>query len=186
MVVVIAAAHNGNADSSMKAFVSDYVVTAAAANGPLPSNPTAQADLRNEVAGLANPVQAVPVQPTTAGQISGKRYQFPENDMGWTSLQLDFQPGAAAAQAATETESGTDQASIGLDNVYRVSSQLSGGQIAVRGSWIDDHTFVAHELLMGDIHEFDVRLEFSGNSVTVHVAETVFGDLSADFTGTAP
>ena len=56
---------------------------------------------------------------------------------------------------------------------------------ALRGRWVDNHTFVARELNLGTIEETEYRLEFSGDQVKMHVAETVFGNQSVDLTGTA-
>ena len=111
-------------------------------------------------------------------------YHLSDNLSGWKTLAATFTPGSATAQAAITATYGDEAATIGLDNVYRLNAQASGGQIAIRGNWTDDHTFVVHELVMGEINEFDIRMDFSDTEVAVHVEETVFGQLADDFTGT--
>jgi CubicO group peptidase (beta-lactamase class C family) len=185
LVVVITAAHDGGKESIMQPLLTDYIVPAAKADGPLPPNPAAEAALQAKVATLANPVQPVPPLPASAAQISGKRYSFPDNPPGWNTLALTFPPGSATTQAVISTTAGVVPVAIGLDNVYRLDPQPNGGQVALRGRWTGDHTFVAHELVMDDLNEYDIRLDFSGNQVAVHVEETVFRQLTSDFTGTA-
>jgi hypothetical protein len=186
LVVVLTAAHNGINQPVMQTLLTDYIIPAAKADGPLPPNPTAQADLQAKVATLADPVQPVAPVPAIATQIAGKLYTFPDNPSGWKALAATFPPGSATARITLTTTDGVVPVAIGLDNVYRLDPQPNGGQIALRGHWMGDHTFVAHELVMGDLNEYDIRLDFSGNQVVVHAAETVFGQITADFTGTAP
>lgn len=187
LVVVITAAHDGAKESLMQPLLTDDIIPAMTANEPLPPNPAAQAALQARVAALANPVQPVPSLPPMAAQISGKRYRFPDNPAGWKALTVTFTPGSATAQAEIETTAGNIMSlAIGTDNVYRLNQQANDGQIALRGRWMGDHTFAAHELVMGDINEYDYRLDWSGNQVTVHTEETVFRQSTSDFTGTAP
>lgn len=184
LVVVATAAHDGSKEPVMQPLLMDYVVPAVKADGPLPPNPAAQAALQAKIATLANPAQMVPALPATAAHISGKRYSFPDNPPGWSSLSLTFAPGSATAQAAISTTAGDAPVEIGLDNVYRLGRDANGGQIALRGRWTGDHTFVVHELVIGDVNEYDARLDFSGNQVAAHVEETVFRQLKSDFIGT--
>jgi CubicO group peptidase (beta-lactamase class C family) len=186
LVVVLTAANNGINQLVMQTLLTDYIIPAAKADGPLPPNPTAQASLQARVATLAAPVQPVAPVPAIATQIAGKLYTFPDNPSGWNALAVTFPPGSATARITLTTTAGVVPVAIGLDNVYRLNPQPNGGLIAVRGHWTGDHTFVAHELVMGDLHEYDIRLDFSRNQVAVHAAETVFRQMTADFTGTAP
>jgi hypothetical protein len=186
LIVVVTAAHGADAGTSMQAWLTGDVLPAVTVDGQLPPNPTAQAALKAEVAELANPVQRVPTPPACAARISGTRYDFEDNIADWNAMTLTFGAGSATAQIELSTAAGQESVAIGLDNVYRLSVQPDGMPIALRGRWTDAHTFAVHELVMGDLNEYDIRLEFSGSQVAVHVEETFFRQLAADFTGTTP
>jgi CubicO group peptidase (beta-lactamase class C family) len=186
LIVVMTAAYDERHGAVVQSLLTDDIVPTATADGPLPPNPAAQAALQARIATLAHPAQPLPPLPASAAHISGTRYRFAANPAGWTTLTLSFAPGSATARAVIATTAGDVPVAIGLDNVFRLSPQPDGSQIALRGRWTGDHTFVAYELVMGDLNEYDIRLEFSGNQVTVHVEETVFRQLTDDFTGTTP
>jgi CubicO group peptidase (beta-lactamase class C family) len=182
--VVVTAAHDGDG-AAMQAWLTDAVLPAVTADEPLPPNAEAQAALQTKVAELANPVQPPPALSDDAANLSGTRYDFQDNVLGWNAITLTFSPGRTTAQVSLATTAGDEAATVGLDNVYRLNAQPYG-QIAVRGSWTDDDTFVVHQLVIGDLNEFDIRMDFSGSQVAVHVEETVFHQLASDFTGTTP
>ena len=185
LIVVITAAHSGGNNDAMQSLVADDIVPAVTSNGPLSANPTAAKALEAQVARMENPVQPVPALPVVAAAISGRTFQLSANTVDWKSLSVTFTAGSATAQATVVTSAGDQRVTIGMDHVYRLNAQAGGGQIALRGSWVDDHTFVVHQLVMGDLREYEIRFEFTGNQVAVHLRETVFGQESADFTGTA-
>jgi hypothetical protein len=186
LIVVVTAAHDGDGGSAMQAWLADSVLPAVTADAPLPPNPEAQAALQATVAELANPVQPIQPLPAVAESVSGMIYRLSDNLSGWKTLTVTFTPGSVTAQAAITATYGDEAATIGLDNVYRLNAQANGGQIAVRGNWTDDHTFVVHELVMGDLTEYELRMDFSDTQVAVHVEETVFRQLAEDFSGTTP
>lgn len=185
LIVVMTAAKSDSAGAAVQSLLTDYIVPAISSDEPLAENPSATTMLHAKIDELANPIEPVSLLPPLATSISGKTYQFPENVAGWNSLTVSFDPGSKTAEVTIDSSTGAEQATIGLDNVYRLSPQAGGGEIALRGSWTDDHTFVAHELVMGDISEYDVQMKFSGNQVAIHIEETVNHQLSAGFTGIA-
>ncbi len=184
MVVVITASHDGISGSVMQPLLDDYLIPAARADGPLPANPAAEQALAAQVATLANPVQPVPPLPALAGQVSGSTYTLTDNPFGWQALRFQFKPGAADAGIIVTADGGPQQVTAGLDNVYRLNPEPNNGLSALRGRWTDAQTFTAHELLIGSLEEYDIRLHFAPPRLQVHVDETVFHSYTGDITGT--
>ncbi|MBX6342859.1 MAG: hypothetical protein IRY97_10405, partial [Thermomicrobiaceae bacterium] len=185
LVVVTTAAHEDpTGRATQQRMLTDFLIPAATAHGPLPPNDVARGALQAKAEALADPARPVPPLPSTAARISGKRYQFPDNDSDWKALTATFTQGSPTAQVTIATTTGVEQVQVGLDNVYRLIPRPDG-TIALRGRWTNDHTFVVHQLVMGDISEFDISLEFHDNQVAVHAEESVFHQNSFDVTGTA-
>ena len=92
--------------------------------------------------------------PETAAAISGKTYEFPRNVLGIKSLTLTLTgpqpridlefynqgPGAPSRRVGGP---------IGLDGLYRRGDATQVGIAAVKGSWLNDRTFVLQRFILG-------------------------------------
>ncbi len=183
LIVVMTAAKSDSEGAAVQALVTDYIVPAVMSDQALDPNSAAKAILQARVDELANPFKPVSLLPVIATSVSGKTYQFTENPVGWSNLAVVFTPGDKTAMATIDTVNGTEQVPIGLDNVYRLSQDVTGSEIALKGDWSDAQTFVVHEIVIGDINEYDIHMEFVGNQVSVHVEETVNHQMDVTITG---
>jgi hypothetical protein len=61
---------------------------------------------------------------------------------------------------------------IGLDGLFRMSSPTSYGIDAVKGSWLDDHTFVVERRILGHAETQKWTLAFDGKKVAVTFEST--------------
>ncbi|MEO8285227.1 MAG: serine hydrolase [Chloroflexota bacterium] len=190
MVVVLTSSVDWHAGPVVLKLLQDYILPAAKSDKPLPENASALADLQRKVAYMANPVEPVKPLLEAARLASGRTYLFGDNPAGWKSLTLTFKENNAEALATLEAVNGTTTVSqtvaIGLDNVYRLEKLQNGSFAARRGHWADDHTLVIRHLQSPpDLEETEIRADFSGDSIKVHVEEMVFGTYSYDFEGIA-
>jgi CubicO group peptidase (beta-lactamase class C family) len=186
LVVVMTAAIDWHKSQPLEGLLTDYIIPAARSDTALPANPGALASLRNKVAALANPVQPVAAQPVLAAAVSGKTYMMEANDSGVDWVRITFEPGRAEAQVSVQSGGQEVQVLMGLDNVYRVTTNpQAGGAVALRGYWADDHTLVARKLDLTTMQEEEWRISFSGNTIQAQIEEKVFGAYSTDLRGVA-
>ena len=128
----------------------------------------------------------VGVTPETAAAISGKTYTFPGNGLGLKSLTLaltgpqpriDFEFYGRDPGAPSRTVGGP----IGLDGLYRRGDMTEVGIVAVKGSWLNDHTFVIQRLLLGSgFSEQKYTLWFDDEKLNVRGKDRAGRDVSID------
>lgn len=133
-----------------------YIPQAVKSAIPLPPNPAASDLLANALRDIAieTPTK-VAVAPPIAAAVSGKIYNFPRNSLSLKSLSLTFDD----EQSSYEVEvSGGDAilgrqlksiGPIGLDGLYRKGAPTTAGVSAVRGRWLNAHTFEIERLTIG-------------------------------------
>ena len=109
--------------------------------------------------------------PAIAGDISGKNYGLDGGPDGIASLRLTFGRGSDAT-IDLRRDNRVEHLVLGLDNTYRLN-QLDGQQVAVRGKWTDDHTFVVETQVLGAADRFEYTLSFVGTSVTGTIAARI-------------
>jgi CubicO group peptidase (beta-lactamase class C family) len=148
-----------------------YILPAAKSNTALPANPASVARLTADIQAAANPKQPVPELPLLARSISGKTYLMDDNPLGWQTMTFDFQAGPDIATVTIENGQVSQQEDIGLDNLYRETPGTGG----LRGRWENDNTFIAEQIQPGQIVEYEYRLVFTGNNLTIELRERVFG-----------
>jgi hypothetical protein len=80
---------------------------------------------------------------------------------------------------------------IGLDNVYRLSSVESIGELLLRGRWADEQTFLIDypypiqvAPVLGELGETELQFKFIRNTIEVTVQQLVFGGEPITFEGT--
>jgi CubicO group peptidase (beta-lactamase class C family) len=122
--------------------------------------------------------QATPVGPTPelAKTISGKSYRLSENDLHVKTFSLNLVDPNPSWEITTATErldrpTARFGGSIGLDGLFRKSSAPYGVN-AVKGSWLDDHTFMVERRILGHGETQKWTLAFDGKKVNVNFEST--------------
>jgi hypothetical protein len=99
--------------------------------------------------------------------------------MGWINVKLVFEEGAETARLYLQ---GFPTLEIGLDNIYRLSSGDSIGELLLRGRWLDEQTFVvdypypaAGAPTLGELGETEFQFKFMGDQLEVTMQQLVFG-----------
>jgi len=188
LIVVVTAALESYAEApEIETMLSAYILPAIKSDSPLAENPDASARLQAVIETAANPVLDVPPLPGTAFEISGSTYTFEENPVGWETLEFVFEPGAPTAQ----TVFNGIPLQVGLDHIYRVSDNWPGGEILLRGGWLEEDVFVVDYpypiiglATLGELGETEYQFKFSGDQMEVTVKQLVFGGEPFVFTGT--
>jgi hypothetical protein len=165
----------------------EYILPAVQAEEALVENPGGYSRLENALEEAANPVRPVPPLPTVAADISGSTYTFAENPLGWESLKMVFEPGSSTAEVIFNGA----PLQVGMDNIYRLSDSLPGGEILLRGRWEGDNSFIldypyplAGRTILGQPGESQFQFKFTGDILEITVKQLVFGGDPIVFTGT--
>ena len=153
----------------------------------LPENPQALARLNAAVENAANPVTSPPALPETALAITGSAYTFAENPFGWQAMAFTFIPGADTASLLFNGVA----LEIGLDHIYRQNQNDLLGTVMLRGSWVDDKTFVVHYPYaitgpnrLGALGETELRFTFNGDQMELTATPLIFGGEPVTLTAT--
>src|SRR3984957_4376700 len=122
--------------------------------------------------------QATPVGPAPelAKTISGKSYRLGENDLHVKTFSLnlvDPNPSWEYTSASERLDRPTARFTgpIGIDGLFRKGSARYGID-AVKGSWLDDHTFVVERRILGHGEMQRWTLGFDGKKVNVKFEST--------------
>ena len=124
--------------------------------------------------------------PETALEISGSTYTFEENLYGWETLEFTFDPESPTAQIVFNGI----PLQVGMDNIYRLSDNWPGGEILLRGRWLDENIFCLDYpypmdslTVLGELGETEFQLKFDGNQIEVTEKQLVFGGEPVIFKG---
>jgi hypothetical protein len=122
--------------------------------------------------------QATPVGPAPelAKTISGKSYRLSENDLHVKTFSLnlaDPNPSWEYTSASERLDRPTARFTgpIGVDGLFRKGSARYGID-AVKGSWLDDRTFVVERRILGHGETQSWTLAFEGKTVNVKFEST--------------
>jgi hypothetical protein len=145
---------------------------------PLPADPVAQALLAAAIRGAATEKpSAVGPTPALAKDISGKVFRFTvDNDLHVKSFTLNFFDQDSSWEITTDT--GKDHAIqrfsglMGLDGIFRKSPPAFYGINAVKGRWINQHTFEVDRHILGHSDTQLWTLTFADNKVDVSFQNT--------------
>jgi hypothetical protein len=160
-----------------KSDVIDGIAEAIKSDASLPPDSVAQALLAVSIQKAATE-RASPVGPAPelAKTISGKSYRLSDNDLHVKTFSLNLVGPNPSWEYSIATES-LDRPTarlaglIGLDGLYRKSSAPYGID-AVKGSWLDDHTFEVERRILGHGEMQKWTLAFDGNKVDVTFEST--------------
>jgi CubicO group peptidase (beta-lactamase class C family) len=167
----------------------DGIAKAVRSGAPLPPDSAAQAQLGDSIRKAATE-QASPVgaTPGLAKTISGKTYRLRDNALHAQTFSLNLvDPNPSweytlGPNPSWEQTIGTQRLDrptavrfagpIGLDGLFRKSASTTNGVDAVKGSWLDDHTFVVERRILGHADTQKWTLAFEGKSVDVTFEST--------------
>jgi hypothetical protein len=153
--------------------MADFISRSVKSNAALPADPAAAILLADAIDAVSKE-KATEVRPTSdiAPTISGKVYRFPENALEIKSLSLtlaDPNPGYELEIYARNPARPPVRLSgpIGLDGLYRKSEPAVSGVRAVKGTWLDQHTFGIDVQYLGAGQQRRWTLSFDGARVNV-------------------
>ena len=187
LIVVTTASLEAYAEApEIENMLNEYILPAIKSTHPLTENPEAYSRLRTEIETAANPVQSAISLPETALEISGSTYTFEENLYGWETLEFTFDPESPTAQIVFNGI----PLQVGMDNIYRLSDNWPGGEILLRGRWLDENIFCLDYpypmdslTVLGELGETEFQLKFDGNQIEVTEKQLVFGGEPVIFKG---
>jgi CubicO group peptidase (beta-lactamase class C family) len=155
----------------------DGIAAAIKSDASLPPNSTGQSLLAASIQKAATE-RASPVGPTPelAKTISGKSYRLQDNDLHAKTFSLnlvDPNPSWEYTVATERLDRPTVRFAgpIGLDGLFR-KAWTPYGIDAVKGSWLDDHTFVVERRILGHGETQKWTLAFDGKKVDVTFEST--------------
>lgn len=154
------------------------IYAAAKSSSALPSNPHAAELLADAIRDAAvEKASSVGPTPEIASAISGKAYQFPDNDLGLRSLTLFLTDPRPHVEFEIDTHNAGHpliryEAPIGLDGLYRegppvVSEDQMRRILISKGTWSNGQTFVIESQDLGLGGERKTVLSFSGNQLNL-------------------
>jgi CubicO group peptidase (beta-lactamase class C family) len=187
LIVVVTASLESFAEApEIEAMLDEFILPAVQADASVAENSTGTARLQSAIELAANPVQPVAALPATALEISGQTYTFGENPLGWQTLRLTFVPEAPIV----DVEMNEAPLQVGLDNLYRLSTSLPGGELLLRGRWEQDDLFIldypyplAGATTLGELGESEFQFKFEGDTLAVTIQQLVFGGEAIVFSG---
>jgi CubicO group peptidase (beta-lactamase class C family) len=140
-----------------------YVVPAVLSDDPLPPDPDAEARLVTAVVATgAGPEPQEVELAAMAASVDGVRFEYRSNDWGWEWFEIDFHSDTAVAREGTAE--GLVELVVGLDGRYRANDEL---EVAVRGAWPNDTTFVVEFYVFGQVEPATRRYSFEDGVVDV-------------------
>jgi CubicO group peptidase (beta-lactamase class C family) len=180
LIVVVTASLEAYAEApEIENMLNKHILPAVQSEGPLAENPAEVSRLVAAVEDAAHPVQTVPPLPEMALDVSGSLYTFGENPLGWQSLEFTFEEGQDTAWLQL---SDFPLLEIGLDNLYRLSTGETIGELLLRGRWINEQTFLIDypypaygAPVLGELGETEFRFTFSEDHLEVAVEQITFG-----------
>jgi hypothetical protein len=156
----------------------DGIAGAIKSDASVPPDSAAQsllaASIQKAATERASPVGATP---ELAKTISGKSYRLSANGLHVKAFSLNLvgpNPSWEYTIATQRLDRHTArfEGPIGLDGLFRMGSPTAHGIDAVKGSWLDDHTFVMERRILGHGEMERWTLAFDDHNVDVEVEST--------------
>jgi CubicO group peptidase (beta-lactamase class C family) len=155
----------------------DSIAGAVKSDGCLSPDPAAEsllaASIQKAAAERASPVGSTP---ELAKTISGKSYRLADNDLHVKTFSLNLVDPNPSSEITTATQrldrpTARFGGSIGLDGFFR-KSPATYGINAVKGTWLDDHTFEVERRILGHGETQRWTLAFGGKTVDIQFEST--------------
>jgi CubicO group peptidase (beta-lactamase class C family) len=176
MVVAVTSENQG----AIFQYLDSYIFQAASSKGPLPPNPQAARALSLLVSELESPLaQTVGPMPEIATKVASKKYALEPNKLGIQSFVLAFKDGRECMMKLTIGKQTLDFP-VGLDGNFRVvntgislGSNSEQSQLASKGSWVNDNTFVVKSHILGDVVTQVFAMKFTDDDVSLDFGNTI-------------
>ncbi len=154
--------------------VEKFVIPAAKPQA-LPENATAATALaaRAKTLGQSEP-KPVPSLPAIAQTISGKTYTLENNSLNLRGFALTFQDKDALFRMIVGDK--RVDVPVGLDNVFRVTRIEARGEVAMRGFWQNDKTFVVQQQFLNEADRLEYALTFDKDTVDLRLTGFIDGN----------
>jgi CubicO group peptidase (beta-lactamase class C family) len=158
--------------------VVDDIAAAVKSDQPLPADSVAQSLLAASIrAAAAERTSATGETPELAETISGKSYRFADNELRMKTFSLNLtgpDPGWEITTTTGKPEQPTERffGPLGLDGTFRKGPTRAYGIDAVRGRWLNRHTFAVERRVLGHGETQLWVLDFDGNKVVVNFSDT--------------
>ena len=150
--------------------------------GRLPENATARRQLESRLAGLTVKLPRAAATSSLAASISGKWYEFAENDRGIKAVSLDFKSSSPAL--IVQTANGETRTPIGMNSWARSRGSFTNGLdhflsvpenplVAASGAWSGENTFTVKIVLYETPFYSTVNFKFEGNRMLIDAEHNV-------------
>jgi hypothetical protein len=110
----------------------------------------------------------VPPLPAIARTIAGKTYALENNALNLRGFALTFQDQDALFRMFIGDK--RVDAAVGLGNVYRVTRIEARGDVAMRGFWQNDKTFVIQQQFLNEADRLEYAFTFDKEVVDLRVS----------------
>lgn len=162
------------AQFDLPASLVETFILPAAKPQPLPENATAAAALAARTKALGQSgAKPVPLLPSIAQTISGKTYVMENNALSLRAFSLSFKDKEASFRMAGDK---SFELPVGLDNVFRTTRIESRGEVALRGFWQNDKTFVIQQQFLNEADRLDYAFTFDKDMVDVRLTWFIEGN----------
>jgi CubicO group peptidase (beta-lactamase class C family) len=140
--------------------------------GRLPENPAARGQLETRLAALKVKFPSGAASSTTSANISGKWFEFSENDRGVKAISFDFNSTSPAI--IVRTSSGETRITIGRDTWTNSRGMFANGLehalsvpanplVAASGAWTTENTFTVKIVLSETPYYSTLNFKFDGD-----------------------
>jgi len=161
------------AQRATEKIVKRYVLSAVKGSGPLPPRPDTQSELKAIIHKLQHPTRSSPENlPAVCKRISGTRYRFERNAMGYQEATLLF-PSKDSCRFILGSGKDAFEREAGMDNIYRITRTDRHGQMpgenafALKGRWVNDSTFRLDSHEIGSVIHYKIDFLFDGEDARV-------------------
>jgi len=161
----------------MKSFLAKNIYSAIKSDSPLPANPSAFQELNNTILEIENPKE-IPNRsmPEIAAKNSNNNYIFEPNKTGFKSTSLTFDKNATCSWRYSLGDKKVDM-QVGLKGNYIINKidfsmgvHPDGEEIACKGYWKNDDTFIIEHHIIGDPSKQIFELRFHDKNVTMNIS----------------
>lgn len=150
--------------------------------GRLPENPTARRQLESRLPELTVKFPRAASTSTLAPRVSGKWYEFAENDRGVKAVALDFNSWSPVL--IVQTANGETRTPIGMNSWAKSRGSFTNGLdhflsvpenplVAASGAWSGENTFTVKIVLYETPFYSTVNFKFEGNRMLIDSEQNV-------------
>jgi CubicO group peptidase (beta-lactamase class C family) len=161
----------------MKLFLAKNIYSAIKSDSPLPAKPSAFQELNKTVQEIENPKETpIRLMPEIAANISKNNYILEPNKMDFKSTNIMFDNNAACSWKYCLGDKKVDM-KVGLKGNYIINKidfsmgvHPGGEEIACKGYWKNEDTFIIEHHIIGDPSKQIIELRFHEQNVTMNIS----------------